>query len=255
MNIHVRTPSKTPEALRAGGKVETPEEFLAMPQEYRDLVIRQLSKHTEGELSGADDYTLIFYPLAPNVYEKVVCCDRAKEELDHFELGAAVLKDIGVDLSYLLGTKLEDRDMYATEGVKEINNWIERGLFSFIGEDAVMYHLLEMRESSYKPLGDMLESVIRDEKIHIAHGFRIIRDICKTESGRRDVQSNLARMWPATLDLFGSSSSKTSALYLKWGLRQRSNQEARERFIAHAKDKLHQLGLEPPDDHEHRKFL
>ena len=252
--VFVRTSLKTPEQLQAGAKVETPEEFLEMPQEYRDLVIRQLSKHTEGELSGADDYTQLFYPMAPTTYEKSVCCDRAKEELDHFDRGAAVLKDIGVDLSYLVDVKLEDRKMYATEGVKEINTWIERGLFSFIGEDAVMHHLIEMRQSSYKPLGDMLESVIQDEKVHIAHGFRIIRDICKSDDGRAEVQESLTRMWPATLDLFGTSTSKTSPLYLAWGLRQRSNEEARQRFIQQTKPKLMNLGLTTPDDNASRKF-
>jgi ring-1,2-phenylacetyl-CoA epoxidase subunit PaaA len=254
--IIVRSSSKPPAALASrSAKVETPEEFMEMPEEYRQLVIRQLSKHTEGELSGADDYTLIFYPLAPNTYEKAVCCDRAKEELDHFDRGAAVLRDIGVDLSYLLGTKLEDRNLYATEGVKEINDWIERGLFSFIGEDAVMHHLVEMRNSSYKPLGDMLESVIKDEKVHIAHGYRIIREICQTESGRMAVQRSLERMWPATLDLFGRSDSHSSTLYLKWGLRELSNEQARQRFVAHASVRLGALGLTPPDDRTNRKFL
>lgn len=254
--ITVRTETKTPEQLAAGAaKVETPEEFMRMPEEYRQLVIRQLSKHTEGELSGADDYTQIFYPMAPNTYEKAVCCDRAKEELDHFDRGAAVLRDIGVDLSYLVGTKLEDRNLYATEGVKEIHTWIERGLFSFIGEDAVMHHLIEMRDSSYKPLGDMLESVIKDEKIHIAHGYRIIREICGTEEGRHEVQQSLLRMWPATLDLFGRSDSRSSAMYLAWGLRQLSNDAARQRFIAHAKARLGSLGLHTPDDNVNRKFV
>jgi ring-1,2-phenylacetyl-CoA epoxidase subunit PaaA len=252
--VLVRPSPKTPEALQAGAKVETPEEFFAMPQEYQELVIRQLSKHTEGELSGADDYTQLFYPMAPSTYEKMVCCDRAKEELDHFDRGAAVLKDIGVDLSHLVTTKLEDRTLYATEGVKDIKTWVERGLFSFIGEDAVMHHLVEMRQSSYRPLGDMLESVIQDEKIHIAHGFRIIRDLCKSEDGRAEVQQSLTRMWPATLDLFGTSTSKTSPLYLRWGLRVRSNEEARQKFIAQTKPKLVNLGLTTPDDNASRKF-
>lgn len=243
-----------PRNVAAGDRVESPEQFFEMPQEYQDLVIRQLSKHTEGELSGADDYTQLFYPMAPSTFEKAVCCDRAKEELDHFDLGAAVLKDLGVDLSYLLSTKLEDRKMYATEGVKDIKDWTERGLFSFIGEDAVMFHLLEMRESSYKPLADMLESVVRDEKIHIAHGHRIIRDMCMTEAGRAEVQHSLQRMWPATLDLFGSSTSRTSARYLHWGLRKWSNEEARQKFSVHARARLATLGLTAPDDHVGRKF-
>jgi len=35
--------------------VNGPDEFKKMPEEYQNLVIRQMLVHTEGELSGADD--------------------------------------------------------------------------------------------------------------------------------------------------------------------------------------------------------
>jgi ring-1,2-phenylacetyl-CoA epoxidase subunit PaaA len=229
-------------------------EFAEMPEEYRKLVLRQMTKHTEGELSGADDYALIFYPMAPNTYEKQVCFERGIEELDHFNLGAKVLADIGCDISYILGVPLNERSNYATEGVKEIDDWIERGLFSFIGEDAVMAHLIEMAESSYQPIREMMVSVIRDEKIHVAHGFRIIREITKTSAGIEQTNQRLIRMWPATLDLFGSSESKSSELYMKWGLRKKSNNQAREDFSAVTRPKLEALGLYVPPDHVGRKF-
>jgi ring-1,2-phenylacetyl-CoA epoxidase subunit PaaA len=49
--------------------VPGPTEFHAMPQEYKDLVIRQMLVHTEGELSGADDYVQIFYPMTKDAFE------------------------------------------------------------------------------------------------------------------------------------------------------------------------------------------
>ncbi len=226
-----------------------------MPDEYRELVIRQLMVHTEGELSGADDYVQIFYPMAPNAYEKQVCCERAAEEVDHFIRGAKVLRDIGIDVDYMLEQNLESRELYATELVKEINTWTERGFFSFLGEAAVMDHLLEMAQSSYIPIRRMLESVIRDEKVHVAHGFRIIRELCRTAEGCAEAQDALTRMWPATLDVFGRSNSKRSHLYRRWGLRQRSNEEARNAFIAATQPKLAALGLTVPDAQLNRKFI
>lgn len=241
--------------LRAGEKVNSKDDFFRMPEEYQRLVKKQLMKHTEGEYSGADDYALIFYPMAPNSYEKAVCFERGIEELNHFDLGAAVLSDIGVDMSYLVHTSLHERDLYGTEGVKEIGSWLERGLFSYLGEDAVMAHLVEMRQSSYLPVGEMLESVIKDEKVHVAHGFRIVREIAKTEEGRKQIENALERWWPLTLDLFGVSESANSASYVHWGLRQKSNEEARQEFAAYARKKLEALDVKVPGDKANRKFL
>jgi len=226
-----------------------------MPEDYKDLVVHQMMAHTEGELSGADDYLELFYPMTSDPYEKKVCCERGAEEVDHFRKGAAVLADIGRDASFMMDIPLQDRSLYATEAVKRIDNWPERGLFSMLGEDAVLDILKEMADSSYKPIADMCPGVIKDEKVHVAHGFRIIRTLCETPDGRRAVQQALLRWWPVALDVFGKSHSKRSQRYVKWRLRKYTNEQARERFIADHVPRLQQLGLEVPPNDANRRFL
>ncbi|GGB23695.1 hypothetical protein GCM10011505_01140 [Tistrella bauzanensis] len=229
--------------------------FRAMPDEYQELVIHQLRAHTEGELTGADDYIQIFYPLAPNAYERKVCCERAAEEMDHYIRGKLVLDEIGIDTAYMLQQHIDQREFYRTEGVRRIENWLGRGMFSFIGEAAVLAQIHEMSKSSYKPIADMCTSVIIDEHNHVAQGYRIVWEICQTEEGLADAQKMLEKAWPITLDLFGSSESKRSPLYVKWGLRQYTNEEARARFIKQITPRVEVLGLKVPEDAANRKFL
>ena len=66
--------------------IQSPEELANLPEEYRNLLIRLVEVHTEGELTGADDYIKIFYDLAPNTYEKQICCERAIEEPTNFKV-------------------------------------------------------------------------------------------------------------------------------------------------------------------------
>src|ERR1044072_4545702 len=106
--------------------VNGPQQLGEMPQEYRELLLRQMSVHAEGELSGADDYALLLYPIAPNSYEKKVCLDRSGEELDHYQKAADILAGMNVDVSHMLGQKLEERSLYATEAVKHIDTWPDR---------------------------------------------------------------------------------------------------------------------------------
>jgi ring-1,2-phenylacetyl-CoA epoxidase subunit PaaA len=235
--------------------VEGPAQFERMPDEYKELVIHQMMAHTEGELSGADDYLELFYPMTDDPYEKKVCCERGAEEVDHFRKGAKVLADIGRDAGFMMDIPLQERSLYATEAVKRIDDWPERGFFSMLGEAAVFDILKEMAESSYKPIADMCPGVILEERVHVAHGLRIIRGLCQTPSGRQKAQKALLRWWPVALDVFGRSNSTRSRLYVKWRLRKYTNEQARNRFIEATLPKLQNLGLEVPDSNANRRFL
>ncbi|WEE75369.1 phenylacetate-CoA oxygenase subunit PaaI [Comamonas testosteroni] len=236
------------EILAKSGSVRSPEEFHKMPLEYRELAIHLMKVHTEGELTGADDYTQVFYNLAPNAYEKLICCERAREEIEHYQLSAQVLSDLGIDTSYMLKESFLERPLYSNELVRGIKTWMERGIFSFLGEAVVLDHLQEFAESSYLPFAEIFtKQIISDEHTHIAHGYRIIRDACQTEDGRIQAQEALNRLWPHLIKLFGSADSPRTRLYIKWGLRQTSNEELRIRFVKKTVPRLLVMGLNVPD--------
>ncbi|WP_239149083.1 Phenylacetic acid catabolic protein [Streptomyces sp. SID12501] len=226
--------------------VETPEDFRRMPEEYQELATHQMMVHTEGELSGADDYLQVFLPIAPNAYERKVCCERAAEEIDHYMIGAEVLEGLDIDTTYMLHQKLLDRGLYASPAIHNIKTWPQRALFSYIGENAVLDHIEEMAHSSYRPWANSFGKVIRDEHVHVGHGRRIVRELIKDEAGREEVQQTLTRMWPFVLSLFGSENSTRTEQYLRWGLRQRTNAEARDVFVARIRPELARMGLTIP---------
>ncbi len=218
-----------------------------MPLEYRELAIHLMKVHTEGELTGADDYTQVFYNLAPNAYEKLVCCQRAAEEIEHYQLSAKVLADIGVDTSYMLEQNYLQRPLYANELVRGVKTWMERGIFSFLGEAVVLEHLQEFADSSYAPFADIFtRQIISDEHTHIAHGYRIIHEACQTAEGLAEAQRALDRFWPHLLKLFGRADSPRTHLYIKWGLRKTSNEELRSKFLNKTVPRLQVLGLKVP---------
>lgn len=226
--------------------VATPDEFAAMPDEYQDLARHQMLVHTEGELSGADDYLQVFLRIAPNARERKVCCERAAEEYDHYIIAAGVLGDLDIDTTYMEAQRLEDRPLYASPEIHSATTWVERGVFSFLGEDAVLEHIKEMAQSSYRPWGQSLGTVIRDERVHIAHGERIVREFMRTPEGHAEVQAALDRHWELILTLFGSPGSTRSPHYVAWGLRQRTNAQARDEYIARVVPKLAAMGLTVP---------
>jgi ring-1,2-phenylacetyl-CoA epoxidase subunit PaaA len=234
--------------------VRSPEELAGMPDEYREVLTHQLLAHTEGELSGADTYWL-WAPHAPNAYERKVVFEAAADEMKHFMIGADLLKDIGVSTDHMLTQTLQDRTHYPSDFARDTTNWAERGLTSMLAERAALEHIIEMGDSSYRPLADSCKVVIKEEAEHIGHGIRIVRDLCKTSDGYDAVQENLQTKWPQVLDLFGSSESKRSKVFLRWGLRRQTNDGARSRFVERTIPKLAALGLTIPDSRVGRKYL
>jgi ring-1,2-phenylacetyl-CoA epoxidase subunit PaaA len=217
-----------------------------MPAVYQELLRHQMMAHTEGELSGADDYLQVFLPLAPNVFERKICCERAAEEYDHYLIGAAILRDLGIETEYMVSQRLEDRSLYASPAIHHITSWAQRGVFSFLGEDAVLDHIKEMAHSSYVPWANSFKTIIRDELIHVAHGERIVRALLRTEEGRVEVQAAIDALWPLILSLFGKPDSSRSKDYVHWGLRQRTNLEARNKYVERIVPKLAAMGLTVP---------
>ncbi|MFE0703342.1 Phenylacetic acid catabolic protein [Streptomyces sp. NPDC058872] len=227
--------------------VRTPEEFLAMPEDYREIAVRGMIVNTEGELSGADDYIQVFLPLAPNAEERQVCAERAVEEYDHYKIGKRILADIGVDTGYMEQQRLADRDLFAGHEFHTCTTWAERGIFSYIGEETAMVMISEFAQSSYKPWAEAVRTIVLDEKVHIAHGARVCRNLARTEEGREALQQGLDRLWPGFVRIFGSARSERSKLAVRFGLRQTTNGEARDVWRAKVTPRIENLGLKVPE--------
>ncbi|MFI7241567.1 Phenylacetic acid catabolic protein [Streptomyces qinglanensis] len=227
--------------------VRTPDEFHRMPRDYQKMLISQVTINTEGELSGGDDYVQMFLPLAPDAEERQVCAERAAEEYDHYKIGKRVLADLGIDTTYMETQAVSERMLFADERMHTCTTWAERGVYSYIGEETAMVMLREFAESSYKPWAEAVRTIILDEKIHIAHGARVCRNLAATEEGRTELQAALDRLWPMFVGIFGSANTKRSKLAVRYGLRRTTNGEAIEQWRQKVGPRVANLGLRVPE--------
>ncbi|SDH73716.1 ring-1,2-phenylacetyl-CoA epoxidase subunit PaaA [Sinosporangium album] len=226
--------------------VRTPEEFHRAPDDYQKVLISQVMINTEGELSGGDDYTMMFLPMAPNAEERQVCAERAAEEYDHYKIGKRVLADLGVDTTYMETQSMEDRNLFADQGLHTCTTWAERGIYSYIGEEAALLMIREFAESSYKPWAEAVRTIILDEKVHIAHGARVCRNLAASQEGREQLQAGLDRLWPTFVGVFGNQRSKRAQLAIRYGLRKTTNAEAYNQWLKTVSRRIANLGLRIP---------
>ena len=96
---------------------------------------------------------------------------------------------------------------------------------------------------------------MREELGHISFGEQQLKKLCETEEGKKEAQAAVDRWLPRGLDMFGKSESRRSERYLYWGLKRRTNAQARNEYFHEVAAALTEIGLRVPDPEANRHYL
>jgi ring-1,2-phenylacetyl-CoA epoxidase subunit PaaA len=224
--------------------VRRPEDVAQLPAEYRDLLVRVLTIQADCEIGGPHLYLARWGLRAPSAGDQWRLVRIASEEIDHYRKFARLLEDLGVDVSDRLFVSESQRYLEAFRG--EMPTWADVALFSYLIDRVGEYQLAEFEDCTYQPIAQFLPRVIAEEKGHIAFGESKLKEMLERDEERAQVLDRLPHWYATALDMFGESTSWRSRRYIRWGLKQRTNMEARDAFKVEADVALGQLGLEPP---------
>ena len=230
-----------------------PKDFPKMPPEYRDLLVRLLTIQADCEIGGPHIYVNHWTLRAPTVDDQWRVARIAAEEIDHCRKMLRLLELVGVDRSDII---FRPRSRRAIEAFKaDMPTWADFAVFGFLIDRVGQYQLDEMEGSSYRMIEDYLPTIIREEKGHISYGEQQMRKLMETSEGAARVQRALDRWYVIGLDMFGQSASARTERYIEWGLKRRTNEEARREYIAEVDPLVAAMGLRIPDKLEGRKYL
>jgi ring-1,2-phenylacetyl-CoA epoxidase subunit PaaA len=73
--------------------------------------------------------------------------------------------------------------------------------------------------------------------------------------GKQRVQKAVDYWYVRALDMFGRSGSKRSERYRYWGLKRRSNDQARKDYMNEVGPILTKMGLTVPDPNKGRRYM
>lgn len=226
----------------------------AMPAEFRDLLVKLLrDNHLEN--NGNPEYRKILANIAnaglrfaPHGRAMEIEAEIVKQEVDHGRIVAELIEGLGADPNGVRPIK-----QYAFH--MPLEDWIDLAWFHALIDRVGLYVGIEMTGAPYEPLAKVAPQLEGDEEFHTRAGFLHLREICATPEGKRAAQERLKKWWPAALDMFGRSDSKTSPLYVKWGIKMHENEALRQKYIAEAVPEILKLGLDVPDNVANRRFL
>src|SRR5207245_10116186 len=143
-------------------------DFDKTPLEYKDLLGRVLTIQADCEIGGPHRYVKDILPSAPGKANQLIVARTAAEEMDHYRKIARLAGEIGIDVSFLLSTPNQERQLEAFRGI--IKTWEDFAVFGFLIDRVGRYQLEEFLDCNYLPLQRGLPEIIKQEIGHIGFG-------------------------------------------------------------------------------------
>ena len=230
-------------------------DFDKQDPEYQDLLRRVLAIQADCEIGGPNLYVKDILPNAPTKLDQLIVARTAAEEMDHFRKMARLAGDIGVDVSYTLSRPNKERYVEAFRG--QIKTWEDFSVFGFLIDRVGRFQLEEFIDCTYLPLARVVEDpdIIREEEGHVDFGTNCTAEFAaKGGESKERIQKAVDYWYAKGLDMFGNSNSRRSERYRHWGLKRRTNTQARQEYIREVNPLIEAMGLSVPDPNVGREF-
>ncbi len=222
------------------GEVADAAEARALGPEYVAAAGKVIASHVRNELAGATVFDEPAIALAPSPKDKWLACRIAMEEYGHHlkfnKLGA----ELGLD---------DPRSRPALSVFDyELRSWPEFVVLKAVVDLAEVVLMEELRECSYLPLRRLAVKLLPEERFHVAFGRAASIELNADPANRPQLQEAVHDLVCFTLPFFGRSVSSNNDLFRRWGIKHRSNDEARAAFVARSRSfVVEELGLEYPE--------
>lgn len=222
--------------------------------EYLDLIRRVMVIQADCEIGGPHLYVEHMLDDAPTRVDRLVVARTAAEEIDHYRKFARIAHDVGADASHCLSHGNQKRYVEAFRGL--ITTWEDFAVFGFLIDRVGKYQLEEYVDCSYAPLDRILPPMLLEEEGHIDYGTQRCFDWARAGGEKKErIQKSINYWYVKGLDMFGKSVSPRSERYRYWGLKRRTNAQARAEYLADVNPLIEQMGLHIPDPTVGRQYF
>jgi ring-1,2-phenylacetyl-CoA epoxidase subunit PaaA len=213
-----------------------------------------LTIQADCEIGGPHLYVKDILPSAPTRISQLIVARTAAEEMDHYRKIARLAGDLGVDTSFLLSIPNQKRSLEAFRGL--ITSWEDFSVFGFLIDRVGRFQLEEFLDCSYLPLQRILPEILKEEMGHVGFGTNQTGEMASKGGEQKDrIQKSVDSWYIKALDMFGRSDSERSNRYCHWGLKRRSNTQARSDFKKEVDPIIQEMGLTVPDPVTGRQYL
>jgi len=229
-----------------GGTIEAKD---WMPEKYRKQLIRMISQHAHSEVVGMLPEGN-WITRAPSFRRKIALLAKVQDEAGHGLYLYCAAETLGVDRAELLDELLTGRAKYSSIFNYPTLSWADMGVIGWLVDGAAIVNQTMLAKASYGPYSRAMVRICKEENFHKKQGFEIVAHLAAgTPEQRAMVQDSVNRFWWPSLMMFGphDKDSPNSADLIKWGVKRKTNDELRQRFVNLTVPQAKAVNLSLPD--------
>jgi ring-1,2-phenylacetyl-CoA epoxidase subunit PaaA len=235
------------EARIARGDVIEPKDW--MPERYRKQLIRMMSQHAHSEIVGMLPEGN-WITRAPSLRRKLSLLAKVQDEAGHGLYIYCGTETLGVDRHELVSDLLSGKAKYSSIFNYPTLTWADMGVIGWFVDGAAIVNQTMLAKASYGPYARAMVRICKEENFHKRQGYESVAILARGMPGQRAmVQDAVNRWWWPSLMMFGPNDkdSPNSAELIKWGVKKKSNDELRQRFVNLTVPQAQAVGLTLPD--------
>jgi ring-1,2-phenylacetyl-CoA epoxidase subunit PaaA len=235
------------EARIARGESIEPKDW--MPERYRKQLTRMMSQHAHSEIVGMLPEGN-WITRAPSLRRKMGLLAKVQDEAGHGLYIYCGTETLGVDRTELVDQLLAGTAKYSSIFNYPTLTWADIGAIGWLVDGAAIVNQTMLAKASYGPYARAMVRICKEENFHKRQGFEIMTTLALGTPAQKDMaQDALNRWWWPSLMMFGphDDQSSNSEELTKWGVKRKSNDELRQRFVNLTIAQAKAIGLEIPD--------
>ncbi len=232
--------------IAEGGVIE-PKDW--MPARYRQQLIRMMSQHAHSEVVGMLPEGN-WITRAPSLRRKMTLIAKVQDEGGHGLYIYCGTETLGVDRAELIEQLHNGTAKYSSIFNYPTLTWADIGIIGWLVDGAAIVNQTMLAKASYGPYSRAMIRICKEENFHKRQGYEICATLAAgTPEQKAMVQDALNRWWWQALMMFGPSDkdSPNSAELMKWGVKRKSNDDLRQRFVNLTVPQAQAIGLTFPD--------
>ena len=235
------------EARVSRGETIEPKDW--MPERYRKQLVRMMSQHAHSEVVGMLPEGN-WLTRAPSLRRKLALLAKVQDEAGHGLYLYCGTETLGVDRAELVDQLLEGKAKYSSIFNYPTLTWADMGAIGWLVDGAAIVNQTMLARASYGPYARAMVRICKEENFHKRQGCEILATLSAgTPAQKAMAQDAVNRWWWPSLMMFGPSDqdSPNSAELLRWRVKQKGNDELRQRFVNLTAPQAEAIGLTLPD--------
>jgi ring-1,2-phenylacetyl-CoA epoxidase subunit PaaA len=220
-----------------------------MPDDYRRMLIRQMSQHAHSEIVGMLPEGN-WITRAPSLRRKATLIAKVQDEAGHGLYLYSATETLGITREETIEQLHSGKAKYSSIFNYPTLSWADIGAIGWLVDGAAIMNQVPLCRASYGPYARAMIRICKEESFHQRQGFEILLTLSRgKEEQKLMCQDAINRWWWPSLMMFGPNddASPNSRLSMKWKIKRFTNDELRQKFVDVCADQVKTLEMQLPD--------